>query len=35
VSVRRVLVVMATMTATPALLAYERLASVYDDFTDG
>ncbi|HKG39826.1 MAG TPA: class I SAM-dependent methyltransferase [Conexibacter sp.] len=26
---------MATMTATPALLAYERLAPVYDDFTDG
>jgi len=26
---------MATMTATPALLAYERLAHVYDDFTDG
>ncbi|HEX7291890.1 MAG TPA: class I SAM-dependent methyltransferase [Conexibacter sp.] len=23
------------MTATPALLAYERLAPVYDDFTDG
>jgi SAM-dependent methyltransferase len=35
VSVLRVLVVMATMTATPALLAYERLAPVYDDFTDG
>ena len=34
-SVLRVLVVMATMTATPALLAYERLAPVYDDFTDG
>ena len=30
VSVRWVLVVMATMTATPALLAYERLAPVYD-----
>jgi SAM-dependent methyltransferase len=26
---------MATMTATPALLAYEQLAPVYDDFTDG
>jgi SAM-dependent methyltransferase len=26
---------MATMSATPALLAYERLAPVYDDFTDG
>ena len=26
---------MAIMTATPALLAYERLAPVYDDFTDG
>lgn len=26
---------MATMTATPALLAYERLAPVYDDFTNG
>jgi SAM-dependent methyltransferase len=26
---------MATMTANPALLAYERLAPVYDDFTDG
>jgi SAM-dependent methyltransferase len=26
---------MTTMTATPALLAYERLAPVYDDFTDG
>jgi SAM-dependent methyltransferase len=26
---------MATMTPTPALLAYERLAPVYDDFTDG
>ncbi len=26
---------MATMTTTPALLAYERLAPVYDDFTDG
>jgi len=35
VSVLRVLVVMATMTATPALLAYEQLAPVYDDFTDG
>lgn len=34
-SVWRVYVVMATMTATPALLAYERLAPVYDDFTDG
>lgn len=34
-SVLRVLLVMATMTATPALLAYERLAPVYDDFTDG
>jgi SAM-dependent methyltransferase len=35
VSVLRVSVVMATMTATPALLAYEQLAPVYDDFTDG
>jgi SAM-dependent methyltransferase len=26
---------MATMLPTPALLAYERLAPVYDDFTDG
>ncbi len=26
---------MATMTANPALVAYERLAPVYDDFTDG
>src|ERR1044072_6017257 len=26
---------MTTMTATPALLAYERLAPIYDDFTDG
>lgn len=26
---------MTTMTVTPALLAYERLAPVYDDFTDG
>jgi len=26
---------MAIMDATPALLAYERLAPVYDDFTDG
>jgi SAM-dependent methyltransferase len=26
---------MVTMTPTPALLAYERLAPVYDDFTDG
>lgn len=34
-SVWRVYVVMATMTATPALLAYEQLAPVYDDFTDG
>lgn len=34
-SVLRVLLVMATMTATPALLAYEALAPVYDDFTDG
>lgn len=34
-SVRRVYVVMATLTTTPALLAYERLAPVYDDFTDG
>jgi SAM-dependent methyltransferase len=32
-SVRRVLVGMTTLTATPALLAYERLAPVYDRFT--
>jgi SAM-dependent methyltransferase len=33
-SVRWVFVVMTTMTATPALLAYERLAPVYDRFTE-
>ena len=33
VSVWRVSVVMTTLTATPALLAYERLAPVYDRFT--
>jgi SAM-dependent methyltransferase len=34
-SVLRVSVVMSTMTTTPALDAYERLAPVYDHFTDG
>ena len=32
-SVWRVFAVMRTTTATPALLAYERLAPVYDRFT--
>jgi ubiquinone/menaquinone biosynthesis C-methylase UbiE len=35
VSVWRVLVVMTTITESPALLAYESLAPVYDRFTDG
>jgi SAM-dependent methyltransferase len=34
-SVWWVSVVMTTLTATPALLAYEQLAPVYDRFTDG
>jgi SAM-dependent methyltransferase len=34
VSVRRVLVVMETISAPSALLAYEQLAPVYDRFTD-